>query len=716
MRTRVAVLALLLSARSGFAQAGFTLDQVKSYPFPNGLAAAGTGSRIAWALNERGRRNVWVAEGPTFQPRQLTQYNADEGQEITSLQVSHDGKWVVYMRGGDFSSNFDDAQPVNVLNRPTPPRVQIFVVAFEGGEPRAIGEGESPTISPGSDRLAFVRDRAIWIATIDGATPARRAISVKGDNGSPEWSPDGSRLAFVAGRGDHSFIGVYTNDSASMKWIAPTTSRDGSPRWSPDGTRIAFVRRPGAGGPPDSVLAQRHSPWALWVADVATGDARQIWKSPTTLRGSVPSTHGGTNLNWAAGGRLTFLSYMDGWPHLYSIPDQGGQPLLLTPGRYMAEYVAISPDGRYLAFAGNAGADVDDIDRRHVVRVPVDRAAPEVLTPGTGLEWTPVFTGDGASIAYIGATAQRPPVVGVMTAAGQQSRWIGADRIPADFPTEQLVTPKKIVFTAPDGLAIHAQVFDGSASGTAAARRPAIIYVHGGPPRQMLLGWNYSDYYSNAYALNQFLASKGYIVLSVNYRLGIGYGREFHHPKGGGAQGASEYQDIKAAAQWLRRQPNVDPQRVGIYGGSYGGYLVALALARNSDLFAAGVDIHGVHDQTVNRSAPQTLRDPYGSPPDAERAMRVAWRSSPVASIATWRSPVLLIHGDDDRNVRFSQTVDLVRRLAAAGVPYEEIVIPDDTHHFLLHANQMRVNAATAAFFDRQFMRGRANAATGGRQ
>ncbi|HYC50751.1 MAG TPA: prolyl oligopeptidase family serine peptidase [Gemmatimonadaceae bacterium] len=712
MRT-LAILSIVLLAAVGHAQQPtFTLDQVKSYPFPNALTASATGSRIAWALNERGLRNVWVAEGPSFTPRRLTNYSTDDGQEITSLQLSADGKWVVFIRGGDFSSNFDDAQPVNVLNMPTPPRVQILAVPFDGGDPKAIAEGEGPAISPRSDRVVFMRDRAIWVAPLDGSAPARRLVSVKGDNGSAQWSPDGSKLAFVAGRGDHSFIGVYSGDSTAMLWIAPSTNRDATPRWSPDGTRIAFVRRPGGGGAPDSILVQRHSPWEIWTADARTGVASRLWKSPTTLRGSVPSTHGGVNLNWAAGGRITFMSHMDGWPHLYSIPENGGGPLLLTPGRYMAEYVAMSPDRRWLAFAGNAGSDADDIDRRHVVRVPVDRAAPEVLTPGKGLEWTPVFTGDGNTIAYIGATAQRPPVVSVMSTNGSQQRLIAADRIPEDFPTEQLVTPRKVVFNAPDGLTIHSQVFDRGGSG----RRPAIIYVHGGPPRQMLLGWNYSDYYSNAYALNQFLASKGYIVMAVNYRLGIGYGRDFHHPKGGGAQGASEYQDIKAAGEWLRRQPNVDPARIGIYGGSYGGYLTALGLARDSDLFAAGVDIHGVHDQTVNRATPRTLRDPYGAAPDAERAMQIAWRSSPIASISTWRSPVLLIHADDDRNVRFSQTVDLVQRLSDAGVPFEEIVIPDDTHHFMLHANQMRVNAATAEFFDRKLARGRPAAAAGGRQ
>jgi len=712
MRTRVALIALTIVAQSAIAQTSYTLDQVKSYPFPNGLTAAGTGSRIVWALNERGMRNVWVAEGPEFRPRQLTRYSSDDGQEITSLQVSKDGKWVVFLRGGDFSSNFDDSQPVNVLNHPTPPRVQILAVPFDGGEPKVLGEGDEPTTSPSSDRVAFVRDRAIWFVPVDGSSPARRVISVKGDNGSPEWSPDGSRLAFVAGRGDHSFIGVYVNDTTTLVWIDPTTSRDGSPRWSPDGTRLAFVRRPGAGGAPDSILVQRHTPWAIWTADVKTGAAKQLWKSPTTLRGSVPSTHGGTNLSWAAAGRIIFMSYMDGWPHLYSIAEQGGDPLLLTPGRYMAEYVTLSPDGRFLAFAGNAGSDPDDIDRRHVVRVPVDRPAPEVLTPGHGLEWTPVFTGDGATIAFIGATAQRPPLPAVMS-ADKQIRWIGADRIPADFPTARLVTPKKVVFNARDGVPIHSQLFDNGSTG---ARRPAIIYVHGGPPRQMLLGWHYSDYYTNAYALNQYLASRGYVVLSVNYRLGIGYGREFHHPKAGGAQGASEYQDVKAAAEWLRRQPQVDPQRIGIYGGSYGGFLTALALGRNSDLFAAGVDIHGVHDWTGERARPLLNRERYETAPDIPRALEIAWQSSPISSVSTWRSPVLLIHGDDDRNVRFGQTVDLVQRLAKAGVPYEEIVIPDDTHHFMLHANQVRVNSATAAYFDRMLVPSKANTANGGKR
>jgi len=305
----------------------------------------------------------------------------------------------------------------------------------------------------------------------------------------------------------------------------------------------------------------------------------------------------------------------------------------------------------------------------------------------------------GGRIAGIGATAQRPPLPMVLEGATPQ--WIAADRVPADFPAAQLVTPTPVTYTASDGVTVHAQLFLPPGGGAAA--KPAIVYVHGGPPRQMLLGWHYGDYYANAYAMNQYLANRGFVVLSINYRLGIGYGYEFHRPPNAGAQGASEYLDVKAAGEWLRARPDVDASRIGIYGGSYGGYLTALALARDSELFAAGVDIHGVHDFTADggsRFGAGTWRYER-SAAEVQQLADLAWQSSPVSSVATWRSPVLLIHADDDRNVRFAQTVDLVQRLRAQRVPFEEITIPDDTHHWMRFANQLRVNRETAAFFER---------------
>jgi len=205
------------------------------------------------------------------------------------------------------------------------------------------------------------------------------------------------------------------------------------------------------------------------------------------------------------------------------------------------------------------------------------------------------------------------------------------------------------------------------------------------------------DYYAIDYTVNQYLASIGFYVLAVNYRLGIGYGYEFHKPANAGATGASEYQDIKAAGEWLSAQPGVDARRIGIYGGSYGGYLTAMALSHDSGLFAAGVDIHGVHKwaKLVTTGEPA---------PDAVQAAKVALQSSPVSWVDSWKSPVLIIHADDDRNVAFSQSVDLIRRFDVKGVPYEYLSIPDDTHHWMKFSNAVRVSEATAEFLKRKLL------------
>jgi len=678
----------------------YSLDQVKSYPFPNALVASSKVDRLVWAVNEQGLRNLYVAEGPDFKIRRLTNYTRDDGQELSAVSISADGEWVVYIRGGDFGSNWNDADPVNPTFDPQQPNVQIWSVKFSGEEPVMLGKGESPVISPDGRTVAFVKGGQIWTTPIDGSESARQLFEARGSNSQPQWSPDGRALAFRSSRGGHSFIGVYRNADSPILWVSPAFDRDHTPRWSPDGQQIAFLRQPGSGGAPEPILEDQHNPWQIRVADAVSGESHMIWQAPETLRGNMPTTHGRSNLRWGAG-RIVYLSYEDGWPHLYSIEPDGSNRLQLTKGDYMNEYVSMSPDGSYLVSAANASDKNDplDMDRRHILKIPIDRYAPEVLTPGEGNEWTPVVLGGGKHMAYISATAQRPPLAAVMDLNKKKSELIGEELIPKDFPSRQLVVPTQVVFDAPDGTAIHATMFK---SGKDNNKRPAIIYVHGGPPRQMLLGWHYSSYYSNAYAMNQYLASQGYIVLAVNYRLGIGYGYEFHRPVDGGTRGASEYHDIYAAGKWLAQQDFVDEDKIGIYGGSYGGYLTAMALGRNSDLFATGVDIHGVHDRTINRVNRYLRPNSYEKAPDAEKTAEVAWKSSPVAYVDSWTSPVLIIHADDDRNVAFSQSTDLVQRLRKKGVELETKVIVDDTHHFMMHRNQMTVNKAIATYFARK--------------
>ena len=677
------------------------MPQVTGYPYPTQLIASKHGNLIAWAQTQRGVRNIWVASAPGFEPHQVTDYTADDGQELTQLAFSPDDQYIVYVRGGDHDANWPTTGNLapDPMSSPIQPEVTIWAVALDTGKRIKVAQGDAPAMSE-DGRLAFIRDHQVWLALLDGTGKAERLFFDRGKDASLHWSPDGKHLAFVSSRDDHAFIGIYSGKDKPIEYLAPSTGRDSSPRWSPDGTHIAFVRQPGVGGPPQPILKLTPQPWAIWVAAAVGGQGHVVWQSTDKLVDSFPETEGSANLHWAAGDRLVFLGDMDGWPHLYSIAAAGGKPLLLTPGAFMVEFVNESPDRSYLVYNANTGSTPGDGDRRHLYRVPVDSANPVALTSGTTIEWQPVVTGDGKQLAFIGAGSKRPPLIGVASTSGTDARFVNANQIPKDFPTDQLVVPQPVTFKAADGWTIHGQLFHTKDGGSTL---PGIIFVHGGPPRQMFLGWHNFDYYSNSYALNQFLANHGFVVLSVNYRLGIGYGHAYHHPQHWGPTGASEYQDVVAGAKFLQQLSGVDPKRIGIWGGSYGGYLTALALARNSDIFKAGVDLHGVHDWSSFINEWFGAQRPGYEKGDREQAMKVAFESSPDADIAKWKSPVLVIQGDDDRNVHFSQSEDLVQRLRKHDIPYREMVIPNEIHGFLRYATWLRVDSATADYFDRQF-------------
>ncbi|MFC4312245.1 S9 family peptidase [Steroidobacter flavus] len=671
----------------------FTIEQVRNYAFPSALVASKQGSQVAWVVNDQGRRNIWVASGPDFVARKLTAYAEDDGQEISSLSLTDDGSRIVYVRGGEHGANWDKGLPVNVLSHPAGTKVEVWSIAVAGGQPVRLGEGDYPTVSPDGRKVAYIKDDAAWIVPTDASAEPKKLFTARGKTGSLQWSPDGTRLAFTSSRDATTYVGIYSDENTPIRWLAPDVYRDSDPTWSPDGKQIAFIRRLGDGGTPPLALEFEAKPYSIFIGDAQTGAAKAVWNSGTTLRDGAFQGF----LEWAAGDRLVFNSYADGWQHLYSVAAKGGTPELLTPGNYMVEDVTLSPDRKRLVFAANTGNDQDDTERRHLFQTPVDRAKVTPLTSGAGLEWSPVLTGDDR-LLFVSGTATRPPVPAILAKDGKP-KLIAAELVSAKFPMDELVTPKKVTFQSADGMTVHGQLFVPK---KAKGKRPAVVYLHGGPQRQMVLGWHMMAYYSNDFAINQYLAHRGFVVLSVNYRLGPGYGFDYHFPPKAGQRGASEYQDVKAAGQYLQSLPDVDANRVGIYGGSYGGYLTAMGLAHDSALFKAGVDIHGVHDWILQYGLKELLtRKAYQMPADAEQALQTGWASSPISALAAWKSPVLFITGDDDRNVRVTHTVDLWRRLRDIGVHQETLILVDETHSLQRHENVLKANAATVEFLER---------------
>jgi dipeptidyl aminopeptidase/acylaminoacyl peptidase len=672
----------LFFAVYGSAQS-FTLEQVMSSPFPSDLTVSKRGDKLTWAFDAEGKRNVWLAEAPTFTARQLTRYGNDDGQELSDLVFSPTGTAIAFVRGqgrnpaGEYPNPTSDAGGA---------RQEVWVVDARTGRTTKMGEGNSPIFNSAGSQVIWIRDGHFLTASAIGGQE-RELFKMRGNVGAATWSPDGSQLAFVSSRGDHSFISVYDTRANRLRFLSPSIDRDVAPRWSPDGRRIAFIRLFNIS---DSFSNDRDrlQPWAIWVVDSQSGSGKQIWRSGDQDDDSFPGVQGPDFWQWTAGNRLLFPSERDGWIHLYSISADGGAVEALTPGKFEVENVVLSQDRTFVVFSTNK----NDIDRRHLWQVRTDGGEPRQITSGEGIEMYPVLFDNDRKIGFFRSTARDPFMPFSAAIDGGNLKPLAAQALPRDFPSARLVVPEQVIFKAADGLEVHGQLFKPA---NASGKLPALVFMHGGPPRQMLLGWHYLYYYHNSYAMNQYLTSRGYMVLSVNYRSGIGYGRAFRMAQHRGARGASEYQDVVAGAKYLRERDDVDRKRVGLWGGSYGGYLTALGLARNSDIFSAGVDFHGVHDWS-QRVAGLPL------PVEAPDRARLARESSPISSVDKWKSPVLLIHGDDDRNVEFSQTVNLVRRLRANGVYFEELIFPDEIHDFLLHQSWLRAYHAGAEFFDKR--------------
>ncbi len=416
------------------------------------------------------------------------------------------------------------------------------------------------------------------------------------------------------------------------------------------------------------------------VADLATATAKEIWHNAPDDRVFTAVN----NLRWAAD-RLVFpLAPMnDEWERYYSLAANGTDavPVMITTTNGLIEdatSAAYSADGKTLFYCTNA----NDIERRHIWAVPTAGGAPpRQLSTGDGIETYPAPLASGKSVAVLFADARRPQSLALVPASGGAPKVITS--LPKDFPMADEVVPEVITYRSPDSTEIHAQLFvpKGIRPGE---RRPTMIFVHGGPQRQMLPGYHYMQFYHWAYAVNQWLASQGYVVMSINYRSGIGYGRKFRTAPNTYFRGNSEYQDVTAGAAYLKSRADVDPKKLGIWGLSYGGLLTSQALARNSDIFVAGADLAGVHlsGNTLDSTA-------------------VTYQSSTISQIDKWKSPVFLVQGDDDRNVDFSQMVGLVQLLRARDIYYELTVIPDDVHESLMHSRWIDIFSRMGAFLKR---------------
>ncbi|HSW43178.1 MAG TPA: S9 family peptidase, partial [Patescibacteria group bacterium] len=605
---------------------------------------------------------------------------------------------------------------------------QILVLDLRSGSVRQVTASEhsvsDPCWSPDGSRLAFVREKAIWIVGIDGTRPAIVADHPAGQH-TPRWAPDGRRIAFISRRRGWSQAWVIAAplprrgprpnrpERAEPKALTSVGMDVDDLRWSPDGSTIAVL----AQRDPDLTTTQ------VTVIDVATGAERVVaglgaWE---------------TSPRWLPDGSgLLVASDRDGWFQVVRVPLDAGDRVALTSGPVdhgdygdgfgMAPLP--SPDGTRFVHPllrdGFSDLVVAPLAAAAPVRRgpgrPPKRRSPEVLCgPGVrinhldglwrAVDWLP----DGSGILAIGASEREPedlwilPVpaaVPVPAADGHRARPRRLTRsLPAVLPVRGFVEPEHLAIAARDGLAIPVTLWrPAAATGKRGGRTvPTIVHAHGGPSSRAVRDFQ---------PFRQYLVQEGYAFISVDYRGSLGRGRDFRLANQG-EWGHADLHDVIDAADWAAAQPWSNG-RLAMFGASYGGYLTLGALVEEPGLWAAGVELFGDSEiaesyRHGDRFGRIDLERMMGSPDDPTRA-ELYRRGSPVYRAERIEAPLLLLHGRKDRRVVPLMTEKMVQALEIEGKHHEVHWYPDEGHGWERRENRRDAFARIAGWFRRHVL------------
>ncbi len=647
---------------------------------------------FAWLVRQGENSALMFARAPAFKPVKLFAKSDVDGQPITSVDTSPDGKFVAFRTGVPFSGSGEAFNPASLVE---PPKAILWLMPTSAGsQPVSLGVGSVHSFSPDGKRMLFRQGRDLWSADLtDPAAKPTMLVPGGAGFGQAIWTKDSQTLIFVQDRGGWSFLGRYTLGADRVQWLVTGPNRLSSPSLSPDGRTVAYLRWPAREHTVSYDLTENQS-FAVETVDLASGQVRTMHEAAGKA-GSQSSDDPEGHLRWADDRNLVFRSEEDGWARLYAIARSGGKPRALTPGNCeVAESELAAADTLFVVH------NCRNLDTRQLSRITVSTAQERAIPSDDVVMGLAGAVGDGRYVAFTGGNARNAPLLrildlnsGKLALAERPSAYGYSHRFKA--PAPQVVRLK-----ATDGGTVPAQLFLPAKKGP----HPALVYVHGGPPRQMFPAFHFGSYYANDYAVNRQLAERGYAVVSINYRSGVGYGRAFREAPKRAWRGASEYADVLGAGQWLAQRDDINPKRIGIWGGSYGGLLTAQALARNSDLFAAGVAVHGVFDWSWPSPTPghQNPSRLFGV---GEADKPLAFQSSPVGAIEGWKSPVLLFSGDRDMNVDVLETVDLHQKLRDKGVDVRTVIVPGEAHDIIRHSSWVELWRETQRFFEEKLGR-----------
>lgn len=688
------LLVLLTSAATFQAPAGLLdIDALMEIRHPADAHWSPDGRRVAFVWDRAGVQNLHLVDAVGGWPERRTDFT--DGT-LSIAFWSADARRVYFERAGELFGIDAEA------DRRSPPVAVFDTEAAESGA----------RLSPDGEWVAFIRLGDVWVRHLESRRERRLTVSLVTES-DLRWSPDGERLAFTYSRATsredtHAFagsklvfqrreseprdVGVVLAGGGGVVAVASSPADEHFPRWL-GATSITLERT--------TSDARRRE---VLLADVTTGDVRTLhvdedskWWSLGYLGAEPKPSPDGRN--------VAFVSDRSGWDRLYVVSAAGGEPRALTEDGIEVRRFSWSPDGKRLGFDANFDAAVPGRRQLAVVDVDSDVAAvgpPRVLmlSSGAGTNTQPAdasgfnlvadeggWSPDGSRILFQHTDPRRPADLFWVNAIDDPSRPEASPpapheltySLPPGVARESLIEPTLVRYQSRDGRDVPAYLFVPD-SLDRSRKHPAVVWIHGDGIAQNYDGWHLRRDYAVYYSFHQYLVQHGYIVLAPDYRGSIGYGKDWrqapYRDLGGG-----DYEDIAAAVPYLESLLYVDPERIGVWGLSYGGFLTLQALTMEPLLFRAGVDVAGVHDFRY------WFRDPGGrwvvsrlGTPESEPEAYL--RAAPVERAERLERPLLVLHGTADVNVPYLESLHLVDVLMKKGKRVDLVTYPGEFHYF----------------------------------
>jgi dipeptidyl aminopeptidase/acylaminoacyl peptidase len=569
---------------------------------------------------------------------------------------------------------------------------QIVMMPAEGGWLTTLtstaGGKSGLSWSPDNRTIAYASQGGIWIVPAGGGTPRRLTNAAAGggdprqaSDRQPQWSPKGRWILFETGRRGHNNMMVVSEDGMVNDYLTAANADEEGASWAPDGARISYTER-----------TTQHFSGNLNVIKFdpakgqAAGDSQTLYTSPTDRGGgwSIGKAH------WSPDGRNLAVVLQDsGWNNIYLIPATGGAPKALTHGEWEDSNPTFSPDGKSLAIVSNRNTP----EQSHIWIVPVDGSAQHIhgafTTPS--MDSAPTWSPDGGKIYFHHNTPQSS--TDLVVASLHSDPKIVTHTTPLNFSADALVMPEAIHYSSKDGTKIAAILYKPRAY-KSGAKYPAVLWIHGGPEGQ-------DTFRFDPWA--QYLSQSGYLVLEPNYRGSSGYGEKFRNmnveDSGGG-----EMDDVAAGADYLVKAAQADPKRLAIGGGSHGGTMVAYAVTKHPDLFAAAIELYGVVDRATfnertNRNSSIRWMMKMGGTPDEKP--EVYRKANALLDVSKIKTPLLIMHGENDPQVPPYESAQFVRALKAEGKTYYYFTYPNELHGFAQRDHRLDAWRRQLAFLEK---------------